>query len=242
MPGLRPAQPSFGVGIAAIESLPEQETAHTMTSPYSAQDRADSIVGSLQQHSKKILAVAVGLAAIAGGFYLKNANDATKAAAAERAYFQAQQSVASGNIPLATTDLRKAADRYRGTSAGNQAALALAQLLYDQGKHAEGIAAVERIDATTPAERASKAAAIAAGLEGQRKFVDAAARYREAAGAAALASEKATLRASEARALMAGGKRVEARAIWAELAKDPTGSLADEARIRLGELTAKSAT
>ena len=213
-----------------------------MTSPYSAQERADSIVGSLQLHSKKILAVAVGLAAIAGGFYLKNANDATKAVAAERAYFQAQQSVASGNIPLATTDLRKAADRYRGTSAGNQAAFALAQLLYDQGKFADGIAAAERVEPANVAERASKAATIAAGLEGQRKFVDAAARYREAAATAELASEKAMLRASEARALMAGGKGADARVIWAELAKDPTGTLADEARIRLGELTAKPAT
>lgn len=213
-----------------------------MTSPYSVQERADSVIGSLQLHSKKILAVAVGLAAIAGGFYFKNANDATKAAAAETAYFRAQQSVASGNIPLATTDLRKAADRYRGTSAGNQAALALAQLLYDQGKYAEGSAAVERIEPASEAERASKAAAIAAGLEGQRKFADAATRYREAAAASELASEKASLRASEARALMAAGKSADARAIWAELAKDPTGTLADEARIRLGELTAKPAS
>ena len=213
-----------------------------MTVPYSAQDRADSIVGSLQQHSKKILAAAVGVAAIVGAFYLKNANDATKAAAAERAYYQAQQSVASGNVPLATTDLRRAADRYRGTPAGNQSAFALAQLLYDQGKFAEGVAAVERIEAKTDTERASKAATVAAGLEGQRKFVEAAARYREAASVSTLSAEKSSLRASEARALMAAGGGDQAQVIWAELAKDPVGTLADEARIRLGELTAKPAS
>ena len=213
-----------------------------MTHPNSLQDRADSIVGSLQYHSKKILAGAVGLAAIAGAFYFYNAAEATKGAAAERAYYQAQQSVASGNIPLATTDLRKAADRYRGTPAGNQAALALAQVLYDQGKFAEGVAAAERVEAKTDAERASRLAMIAAGLEGQRKFADAAARYREAAKASRLAGEQATLRANEARALMAAGKNADARAIWAELAKDPVSTLADEARIRLGELSAKPAS
>ena len=206
------------------------------------QDRADSIVGSLQYHSKKILAGAIGLAAAAGAFYLYNASEATKGVAAERAYYQAQQSVASGNIPLATTDLRKAADRYRGTPAGNQAALALAQLLFDQGKFAEGVAAIERVDPKTDAERGSKLATLAAGLEGQGKFAEAAARYQEAAKASRLAGEKASLRASEARALMAAGRRDAARAIWAELSKDPVGTLADEARIRLGELTAKPAS
>jgi predicted negative regulator of RcsB-dependent stress response len=213
-----------------------------MATSYTPQTRTDSLLGGIQLHAKKILAGAVGLAAIAGAAYLYNASEATKSVAAERAYYLAQQSVASGNIPLATTDLRKAADRYKGTPAGNQAALALAQLLYDQGKYAEGIAAAERVAAEGDAERASKEALIAAGLEGQRKFVEAAARYRAASAASKLASEKASLRASEARALMAGGKSEEARVIWAELSADPASTLADEAKIRLGELTAKPAS
>ena len=213
-----------------------------MADSLTMQDRTDSLLGSLQLHSKKILAGAVGLAAVAGGVYLYNASEATRGVAAERAYYLAQQSAASGNIPLATTDLKKAADRYEGTSAGNQAALALAQLLYDQGKFAEGVAAAERVSPATAAQRASKEALIAAGLEGQRKFAEAAARYRAAAGATTMASEKAALRANEARALTAAGRTDDARAIWAELSADPVGPLADEAKIRLGELTAKPAT
>jgi predicted negative regulator of RcsB-dependent stress response len=213
-----------------------------MADSLSMQDRTDSLLGSLQLHSKKILAAAVGLAAIAGAAYLYNASEATKGVAAERAYYQAQQSVAAGNLPLATTDMRKAADRFRGTAAGNQAALTLAQLLYDQGKFAEGVAAAERVSPETDTQRASKEALVAAGLEGQRKFAEAAARYRAAAGATKLASEKAALRASEARALTAAGKPAEARAIWTELSADPASTLADEAKIRLGELTAKPAS
>jgi hypothetical protein len=61
------------------------------------------------------------------------------------------------------------------------------------------------------------AAVIAAGYEGQRKFEQAAERYRAAAEATSLPSEKASMRANEARALMAAGKAESARAIWAEL-------------------------
>lgn len=205
------------------------------------EERADSLMGSLQRHSTKLLAGAIGIAALLGAVYFYNSSQATTALAAERAYYQAQQSLASGNVPLATTDMRKAADRFRGTPSGNQAALALAQLLYDQGKYAEGIAAIERIEPKSDAERASKEAVTAAGLEGQSKFVEAAARYRAAAAETKFATEKTTLRASEARALTAGGKKAEARAIWAELVKDPNRGVADEAKIRLGELSAAPA-
>ena len=183
----------------------------------------------------------MGTAVALGGAYLYNGSQVTKRTAAERAYYQAQQASASGNVPLATAELRKAADRYRGTPAGAQAAFALAQLLYDQGKHAEGMAVVERVDAANDAGRASKAQLLAAGLEGQRKFVEAAARYQEAAAASRFPGQRDALRASAARALTAGGKKTEARAIWAELAKDLASPLVDEARIRLGELSASPA-
>ena len=207
------------------------------TSDYTLQDRADSFVGWAQRNATRIGAAAVGTAAILAGAYFYTSSQSTKQVAAERAYFQAQQTIASGNVPLATTDLRKAADRYRGTAGGTQAAFALAQLLYDQGKYAEGITAVERVEPANDAERSSKAALIAAGLEGQGKFADAAARYQEAAGASSFAGEKSALRASAARALMAGGKKAEARAIWTEIAKDPADPRSDEAKIRLGELS-----
>jgi hypothetical protein len=38
---------------------------------------------------------------------------------------------------------------------------------------------------------------------------------------------------------MAAGKIAEAKAIWTDLAKDESGALAAEARVRLGELDAK---
>ncbi len=202
----------------------------------------DSLFGAVQRNASRILVAAVALAVVGAGAYFYRDSQATKNVAGERAYFLAQQSVASGNIPLATTDLRKAADRFRGTAAGNQAAFALAQLLYDQGKYTEGFSALERVDAATAAERASKDALLAAGLEGQGKFTDAAARYDAAAKAARFSNERALMRASQARALMAAGKKAEARAIWVELKSDPESALADEAKIRIGELSAAPAS
>jgi hypothetical protein len=38
---------------------------------------------------------------------------------------------------------------------------------------------------------------------------------------------------------MAAGKSEEAKAIWTDLAKDETGPMAAEARVRLGEITAR---
>jgi hypothetical protein len=41
---------------------------------------------------------------------------------------------------------------------------------------------------------------------------------------------------------MAAGKTAEAKAIWTELAKDDTGPMASEAKVRLGEVSAKPMT
>jgi hypothetical protein len=38
---------------------------------------------------------------------------------------------------------------------------------------------------------------------------------------------------------MAAGKADEAKAIWTELSKDDTGPMAAEAKVRLGEVSAK---
>jgi thioredoxin-like negative regulator of GroEL len=51
--------------------------------------------------------------------------------------------------------------------------------------------------------------------------------------------DKAKYKAAAARDYMAAGKTEEAKAIWTELAKDDTKPEAAEARVRLGEITAK---
>jgi len=117
------------------------------------EERADSLVGWVQTHTKQLAAVALGAGALVVAAYFYNASESTKNVAAERAYDQARQSIVSGNIPLATTDLRKAADRFRGTAGGTHAAFALAQLLYDQGKYADGLAVLGKAEPKDDGEK-----------------------------------------------------------------------------------------
>ena len=72
--------------------------------------------------------------------------------------------------------------------------------------------------------------------------VEAAASYQRAADAIDLPATRATLRAKAARALMAGGKPLEARAVWERLLADRDAvAVHSEAQIRLGELATKPA-
>ena len=191
-------------------------------------------------HKREVTWAVVALALIVGGFWFYERSQSLRAQRGESAYYQARQSASAGNLPLAVSDLQKVATRYEGTRAGAQAALALAQAQYDQKKFKEGIAALAKAEAKTPGDfKASVHALEAAGYEELRDFVSAAEQYKLAATASRFPLEKAQYQAAAARDYMTAGKAEEARAIWAELAKDETGPMAAEARVRLGEVSAK---
>ena len=82
---------------------------------------------------------------------------------------------------------------------------------------------------------------MAAGYEGLSRPADAAKAYDEAASSA-LAGQRDELRASAARAYQSAGNVEAARKIWTELGDKESSVLADEARVRLGELNAKPAS
>jgi len=163
---------------------------------------------------------------------------------AERALNSAKQSLNSGNLPLAQSDLEKVYSRYGSTPAGVEAALLLAGLDYDAGKVQDGINVLEK---TAGTRAASNAQSTIRSLEGDgyaqlNKLGEAAKQYEAAAAATTFETEKASLRAKAARTYQAAGDTAQAHKIWAELATDPTTeSVASEARVRLGELTAAAA-
>jgi len=186
-----------------------------------------------------LLALAVGIA----GLWFYQRSRALRQQNAEKAYFQARQSAAAGNLPLAASDLKKVATRYEGTRPGTQAALLLAQSLYDQKKHKEGIAELDKVLSSAPKDFVASIHALKAnGYEELKDFVLAADGYKAAASATKFPAEKAQYQAAAARSYMSGGKPAEATAIWAELAVDETSPLAAEARVRLGEIAAKPMT
>ena len=200
----------------------------------------ESLTEWLMLHQRGVTWALIALAIVVGGYWFYERSQSIKAQRAESAYFQARQSQAAGNLPLAVSDLQKVVNRYEGTRAGAQAALSLAQALYDQNKFKEGITALKKAEPKAPDEfKAAIHALQAAGYEELRDFVAGAQEYKAAAEATRFPSDKAEYRAAAARDYMAAGKAAEARAIWTELTKDETSPAAAEARVRLGEVEAK---
>ncbi len=191
-------------------------------------------------HRREVTWGVVALAAVIGSFWFYQRSQSLKSQRAETAYFQARQSAAAGNLPLAVSDLQKVVNRYEGTNAGAQAALTLAQALYDQKKFKEGLAVLKKAEAKAPTDfRPSIHVLEAAGYEELKNFVAAAEQYKLAAEVTRFPVDKAEYQASAARDYTAAGRTAEAKAIWSQLSKDETGPVAAEARVRLGELEAQ---
>ena len=156
----------------------------------------------------------------------------------------ARQSVEQGNIPLATQDLTGLVQRYGDTRAGVQGSMLLAQLHYERGEFQKGLDVLGRA-AGDADDETTQAAILAMQADGQvslGKHQDAAQTYQRAAEAARFDGQRALFLAARARALTAAGKTDEARTAWSELATNASyASVAGEAKVRLGELTAKPA-
>ena len=194
-------------------------------------------------HKREVSWGVIALAIVVLGYWYYERSEALKAQRGEAAYFQARQSAAAGNLPLAVSDLQKVATRYEGTSAGAQASMTLAQAFYQQKKFKEGIAALQKAEAKAPADfKPSIHVLEADGYEELKDFVTAAAQYEVAAKATRYPADKAQYQAAAATDYMAAGKTDQAKALWTELAKDETGPMAAEAKVRLGELLAKPMT
>jgi predicted negative regulator of RcsB-dependent stress response len=192
-------------------------------------------------------AVGVGLAIVALGgagywFYVRSAE--IKRLNAERSLNQAKQAMSAGNQALAKTDLQRVASRYKGTPAGSQAAMIMAQMNFGENKIPDGIKILEPYQ-TSSAAGANLAAIWALTGDGHLaagRANEAANTYMKAADATKLSGERGIYMAKAARAYMAAGKNPEARAIWEKLASDPESvALKNEANMRLGELTARAA-
>jgi tetratricopeptide (TPR) repeat protein len=200
----------------------------------------ESIAEWLKAHGRELTWTVIGLAVVVGGFWFYERSQSIKSQRAETAYFQARQAVEAGNLPLGVSDLQKVVTRYGGTAAGSQAALTLAQTLYDQGKFKEGVAALKKAEGDVPSEfRASVHVLEAAGYESLKDFAGAAEQYRQASIVTPFAADKAEYLASAARDYQSAGNLKAAIGIWQDLVKNENPAVAGEARVRLGELQAK---
>ena len=201
----------------------------------------ESFVEALQHYRKPITAGVIVLAAAIGGLWLWKRSGEIKEVRAAAAYSVAEAAFGAGNAPLAQPELEKVVSRYAGTSAGTQAAMLLAQILYDQGKFADGISQLEAALAKAPdALEAGTLALIGSGHEGVGASAEAAAAFDRAAQAAEFGEDRDMYRMSAARNHVAAGNVAVARSIYEDIALREDASYAGEAKLRLGELMGKA--
>jgi predicted negative regulator of RcsB-dependent stress response len=195
-----------------------------------------------QVNSRFIAVGAVVVAVAAAGYWFYIRSQQIKTVNAERSLMQAEQSLQSGNTALATSDLQRVVSRYKGTGAGTEAAMLLAQTDYNAGKYQDGIKVLEEISGKAGGSEAAVASLIGDGYSQMSKPTDAAKAYERAAGSAEYDTERAYYRSKAARSYTSAGNMAEAKRLWVQLAAEPkVPSVAAEARVRLAELDAKRA-
>jgi len=205
------------------------------------EERVESLVEWLELHSRQLMFGSIGLLVIAGGFWFYRQSNQRQAESASVALSEAESSIASGNLPLAQSSLEKLVQRYGNTPSGDQARVLLAQVHYEKGEYQQGIKELEPVTGAKDAYTAASALNLeAAGLEQSGKLPEAAAGYQKAAARAPDKIDHDVYMANAARVLTAAGKTDEAKKIWASLASDDQSPAAAEARVRLGELVAKT--
>ena len=178
-----------------------------------------------------------------GGWWVYNQSRVTKEVNASKALLLAKQSIDAQNPALAKSDLEKLVARYGGTAAGSEGAMLLAQLDYDQSKFQEGITVLENASKSAPQPLESEIRGLLGdGYLSMKNPASAAKEYEKAAGLTDHEIERANQKARAARAYTTAGDTAKSRKLWDELSdnqKNP--ALAAEAKVRLGELTARTA-
>jgi predicted negative regulator of RcsB-dependent stress response len=198
----------------------------------------NSFTEVFERHKRNLGYVGIGLlVAIGGGWYVVRSNT-IKEERATKAYQEALQVAMQGNAALAQADLKKMSVRYKGTTAGTQGAMELAKLLYDDGKFEEGIEALKAAKPTDDTKYDVQML-MAAGYEGMGKHDEAAKAYEDALKLARFDSDRDLAKASAARAYTNAGNLEAAVKLWTEIANNPDSPIQAEAKLRLGELTAK---
>jgi predicted negative regulator of RcsB-dependent stress response len=220
-----------------------------MTHPSSSESstggqyKAEGFMDWFQINSRWIsVGAVVVVIALLLGWYVTRAS-ALKNSNADKQLLLAKQSVASGNIPLAESDLKKVADRFAGTTAGAEAGMMLGQLRLEKGDYPGAVTYLQELVPKLSGPNAAAARGLLGdALSQNNKPAEAAAEYEKAVALTTMPNEKISLQMRAGHAYMAAGKVPEAKKIWEALAsQDDDPSVAAEAHVRLGELAVAAA-
>jgi len=193
----------------------------------------------LKKHGRTlgIGAAVVVIAAAATWLYISS--ERRKESFATRELDQARSEAEAGNLPLASSDLARLIERFRGTRAAGQAVIVLNQIRLIQGQRDVAVNDLRQfVRSGVPDYVAASAyGLLGGGLEDQGKLREAGEAYRQAAGKAELDFLKAGYLLDAGRVLAAAGDSAGAKAAYGEvLSKYSSLDQAAEARVRMSEL------
>jgi predicted negative regulator of RcsB-dependent stress response len=189
----------------------------------------------------RLLAVAAGvltLVALATWFVISS--NRRKEEFAARSLNQARAAAEAGNLPLASSELQKLIQTYKGTDAASEAFITLNQVRLVNGQSELAVVGLRDYIATKPDAKylAPAYGLLGAALENAKKFADAADAFSNASKAADVDYLKARYLIDAGRAYREAGKNTEAVAAYRTvIQKHAKSSSFTEAEVRLAELT-----
>ncbi len=202
---------------------------------------SSSVADLVQRYQRPLIIGAIVVAGLGVGGWLYQRSAAIREIRAAEALGQAESAYSTGGVAGAQTEMAKIIARYSGTAAGAQAAALSAQWYFEAGQVDSGLVQLEAGLPKAPAFMKSGLLALrAAGKSAKGEFAAAAADFEAAASAAQFRQEADQLRMQAAREHVAAGQLEQARAIYNDISSREDSSHSVEARLRLGEITAKS--
>src|SRR3954470_13937326 len=121
-------------------------TTPTLEAPI-REPKAESFLDWFRINSRLVGAAVAVVVAVAFGFWFYNRSAVLKAENADKKLLAAKQSIGSGNLPLAQSDLKKVADQYPSTSAGAEAGMLLAQVQLEQANYQGAVTTLKELTA-----------------------------------------------------------------------------------------------
>lgn len=193
-----------------------------------------------RDRNRQLAAIAVALAVAGLIAWFLVSSSRRKEEFAARSLNQARSAAEAGNLPLASSELQKLIQTYKGTDAAHEAVISLNQVRMVNGQSELAAVGLRDFLATKPAPEYAAPAngLLGAAYENAGKFADAGDAFTSASKAADLDYLKARYLIDAGRAYREGGKTPQAIAAYREIIqKYPKTSGFVEAQVRLAELT-----
>jgi TolA-binding protein len=159
---------------------------------------------------------------------------------AARSLNQARATAEAGNLPLASSELQRLIETYRGTDAATEAVITLNQVRMVSGQSELAAVGLRDFIAKEPPRRylAPAYGLLGTALENSKRPAEAAEAFANASKSADLEYLKARYLIDAGRAYHSAGKTKEAEAAYREvIQRHPKSSSFTEAQVRLAELT-----